>query len=76
MNSSTKIWLLYSLLGLIISITLVSLLEAIPSIRIFSNEAAVFGVMSAFMHLAIKRVASSSEHLVKNEEQSNANQQL
>jgi len=75
MKLSTKITLIYSVLGFIGSVSLTSLFEAFPSIRIFSNEAAVFGVMSAFMHLAIKRLASSSEQLVKNEEQSNANQQ-
>ncbi|ESZ89358.1 hypothetical protein [Congregibacter litoralis] len=74
-SSTTKISLLYALLGLIVSIAFVAFLGAIPSIRIFSNEAASFGAMAAFVHLVTKSVASSSEQLDTNDEQSNANQQ-
>jgi hypothetical protein len=76
MNPSTKITLKYSLLGLITSILLVAVFDAIPSIRLFSNEAAVFGVMSALMGLAVKKASSSTERLINNnDEYSDSNQQ-
>ena len=76
MNTSTKIWLKYSILGLIASFSLVALIEAVPSIRIFSNEGAVFGVMIATMHLAIKKAVNSTKQSNNDcGEYSNANQQ-
>jgi len=55
MSPSTKIWLVYSLLGLFVSLGLVELFEAVPAIRLLSNEAVVFGIMTAFMGGAISK---------------------
>ena len=76
MNSSTKTWLLYSLLGLIFSMVLVSLFDAFPSIRLFSNEAVVFGVMFSCMGLAVEKISGSTRQSNNNSDvTSNANQQ-
>jgi hypothetical protein len=58
MNSSTKIWLLYSVFGLILSILITSVFDAYPNIRFISNEGIVFGVMSATMGLALKKLST------------------
>ncbi len=60
MQLSTKIWLLHSALGLASSLLLVFLFESFPSVRILSNEAVVFGVMSGAMGMAINRAMRSS----------------
>jgi hypothetical protein len=64
MNSSTKIWLLYSVLGLILSILITSVFDAYPNIRFISNEGIVFGVMFAKMGLALKKL--STDKIKKN----------
>ena len=64
MNSSTKIWLLYSVLGLILSILITSVFDAYPNIRFISNEGIVFGVMFATMGLALKKL--STDKIKKN----------
>jgi hypothetical protein len=58
MNSSTKIWLLYSVFGLILSILITSVFDAYPNIRFISNEGIVFGVMSATMGFALKKLST------------------
>jgi hypothetical protein len=65
MNSPTKIWLLYSVLGLILSILITSVFDAYPNIRFISNEGIVFGVMFATMGLALKKL--STEKVKQNE---------
>jgi len=55
MSSSNKIWLLYSLLGLGVSISLVILFEVFPGIRFLSGEGVVFAVMVVTMGAAINK---------------------
>ncbi len=59
MNTSTKIWLFYSVLGLISSIAITGLFDAVPSIRFLSNEGVVFGIMCAIMGAALKKLSGS-----------------
>jgi len=56
MSSSTKIWLLYSVFGLILLILITSVFDAYPDIKFISNEGIVFDVMFATMGLALKRL--------------------
>jgi hypothetical protein len=58
MNSSTKIWLFYSVFGCILSILLTSVFDAYPNIRFISNEGIVFGVMFSMMGLALKKAST------------------
>jgi hypothetical protein len=76
MNSLTKTWLSHSIVGFLASISLIALFDAFPSIRIFSNEAVIFGVMCAFMRLALTQSDSHSKQInYHDDESSNANQQ-
>ncbi len=60
MNSSTKIWLLYSVFAFILSILTTSMFDAYPNIRFISNESIVFGVMFATMGLALKKMSTDN----------------
>jgi hypothetical protein len=60
MNSSTKIWLLYSAFGFISSLLITSLFDAYPNIRFISNEGIVFGVMFSVMGLALKKSSNNN----------------
>jgi|GEM_PF-2849123 len=66
MSSSNKIWLLYSLLGLGVSISLVVLFDVFPGIRILSGEGVVFTVMALTMGAAINKAFELSQ-LLKND---------
>jgi hypothetical protein len=54
MSKTTKIWFVYSGIGLILSLALTSLFDAFPSFRFISNEGVIFGVMCAAMGAALK----------------------
>jgi hypothetical protein len=60
MNSSTKIWLLYSVFAFILSILITSVFDAYSNIRFISNEGIVFGVMFATMGLALKKMSTDN----------------
>ncbi|MDA9558271.1 hypothetical protein N9R79_12400 [Vibrio sp.] len=57
MNTSTKIWLTYSVFGLILSVAITILFETIPSIRFLSNEGVVFGIMFSVMGFSLKKLS-------------------
>jgi len=57
MNTSNKIWLIYSLFGLILSVIVTALFDAFPSIKFLSNEAVIFGIMFSAMGAALKRLS-------------------
>jgi hypothetical protein len=58
MNTSTKVWLIYSIFGLILSIAVTALFDAVPGIRFLSNEGAVFGIMFSTMGAALKKLSA------------------
>jgi len=57
MNVSTKIWLTYSVFGLILSIAITALFDAVPSIKFLSDEGVVFGIMFSIMGAALKNLS-------------------
>ena len=61
MNTSNKIWLIYSLFGLILSLAITALFDAVPSIRFVSNEGVVFGIMFAIMGVALKKLSRNKK---------------
>lgn len=61
MNSPTKIWLLYSVLGFVLSLAATSLFDVYPNFRFISNEGIVFGIMFAVMGAAVKKSSSYSK---------------
>jgi hypothetical protein len=65
MSSSNKIWLLYSLLGSVVSISLVILFEVFPTLRILSDAGTVFGVMVVTMGASINKAFEVSPLLEK-----------
>lgn len=60
MKSSTKIWLAYSAMGVIISLAIMTLFDRFPDFRLFSNEAVIFGVMFAQMGAAVRKASVSA----------------
>lgn len=60
MKKSTRIWLLFSALGLAVSLGVTTLFDSYPALRFISNEAVVFGVMFASMGTAVKVATTSS----------------
>ncbi len=54
MSKVTKIWLVYSGIGLVLSLAIISLLDIFISFRFISNEGVIFGVMCAAMGAALK----------------------
>lgn len=58
MSNTKKIWLTYSALGLVLSLVVTFLLDSFPARRFISNEAVVFGIMSASMGGALKKASS------------------
>lgn len=55
MNSPVKVWLLYSLIGFVVSISITVLFDKYPGIRFFSNEAIIFAVMFTTMLSAVNK---------------------
>jgi exosome complex RNA-binding protein Rrp42 (RNase PH superfamily) len=53
-NKITKLWLLYSGVGLALSLAIISLFDVLTDIRFISNEGIIFGVMFAAMGAALK----------------------
>jgi exosome complex RNA-binding protein Rrp42 (RNase PH superfamily) len=65
-NKITKLWLLYSGVGLALSLAIISLFDVFTGIRFISNEGIIFGVMFAAMGAALKsysgqKVSSKSD---------------
>lgn len=65
MSASTKIWLLYSALGFVLSFILTSLFDAYPHLRFISNEGVIFGVMCAVMGSSLKKLAVNNNKQTK-----------
>lgn len=57
MKTWTKVWLIYSTIGLIVSLAITALFDNYPALRLFSNEGAVFGIMVAAMGSALKKIS-------------------
>ncbi|ASP49721.1 hypothetical protein [Cognaticolwellia beringensis] len=65
MNSPVKVWLIYSLIGFVVSISITVLFDKYPGIRLFSNEAIIFAVMFSTMLSAINKAFKVSRNQEK-----------
>ncbi|MBG9994487.1 hypothetical protein I6F50_05380 [Pseudoalteromonas sp. NZS127_1] len=61
MTHATQTWLVFSAIGFIFSLAIISLFETFTSIRFISNEGIVFGVMCSSMGFALKRLESNNQ---------------
>ncbi|MBH0033895.1 hypothetical protein I6F43_04160 [Pseudoalteromonas sp. NZS71_1] len=61
MTHATQTWLVFSAIGFIFSLAIISLFETFPSIRFISNEGIIFGVMCSSMGFALKRLESNNQ---------------
>ncbi|WP_189408583.1 hypothetical protein [Alteromonas halophila] len=64
MSAIRKLSILYSFMGFVVSVILVAIFDHFPDIRFLSDEAIIFGVMTATMHAAMNKAATitSSGH--------------
>jgi hypothetical protein len=61
MTNTTKTWLVFSAIGFIFSLAIISLFETFPNIRFISNEGIIFGVMCSSMGFALKKLESNNQ---------------
>ena len=61
MTHATQTWLVFSAIGFIFSLAIISLFETFPSIRFISNEGIIFGVMCSSMRFALKKLESNNQ---------------
>ncbi len=52
---------MYSGIGFIVSLVIISLFDAFPHFRFISNEGIIFGVMCSSMGFALKRLESNNQ---------------
>ena len=61
MTHATQTWLVFSAIGFIFSLAIISLFETFPSIRFISDEGIIVGVMCYSMGFALKRLESNNQ---------------
>jgi hypothetical protein len=57
LKNSTKIWLMYAALGMVISIGIIVLMDRYLGLDFISKEAVVFAVMCSVMGAAVKKAS-------------------